>query len=137
MLVLENVRRYTPVLSWGTTAPTAPTIAKVGTFQRVGKLVFYTCKITFTDVGSGGSGALNISLPSVQSSEFTGYQATMNATANVIACPTNTNYLSARIASKKLQVVAGASDESPVQAIVWADLANGDIVEISGFYYEQ
>lgn len=138
MLVLENVKRYTPVLSWGTTAPTAPTIAKVGTYQKIGSLVIFTTKITFTDVGSGGSGALSISLPSVQSSVMTGYQATLNAVTNSIVCPTNTNYLAAKITSKKLQVMAIATDADPAPAaIAYADLANGDVIEISGFYYEQ
>lgn len=137
MLVSENIKKYTPAVSWATTAPTSPTIATVGWFQRIGRLVIFSAKVTFTDVGSGGSGALSISLPSVQSSTITGYQATVNGTANMVACPTNTNYLLAKITSKKLQLFAVATDADPEQAIAWADLVNGNVVEISGWYIEQ
>ncbi len=137
MLVLENVKKYTPAVTWGTTAPSAATIATVGWQQKIGRMVHFYAKVTFTDVGSGGSGTLSISLPSVQSGTITANMVQMMGTTNVIACPTNTNYLLAKIASKKINIVACASDADPVQAIAWADLVNGDIIEVAGWYYEQ
>lgn len=128
-----NRTAYIPVLAFATPPTTLTYTTQVGEYATFGPLTYFQSRVVINSPGSGGSGAMSVSLP----------VASLNV-ANVdtivaVNLSSNSNFVSARGRIQpnlsRVDIAGRTAAASADSAVNYSDMAAASFVEASGFYF--